>query len=100
MQPAHFVGELHVALIRLGLPGQRETQEEERNGKRCSYRCHLDSWLNEIMGIEGVPIPYDAPNASPTRTLSCKGRRQAAAFSRTSVPSKGWHVQWESVPPG
>ena len=30
-----------------------------------SYRCHLDRWLDDVMGIEGLPIPYGAPNASP-----------------------------------
>jgi hypothetical protein len=25
----------------------------------------LDYWLGESMGIEGIPIPYGAPNASP-----------------------------------
>ena len=37
----------------------------ERNGKTRSYRCHLDRWLDEIMCIKGLPIPYAAPNASP-----------------------------------
>jgi len=37
----------------------------EAKGRRRSYRCHLDRWLNEVMGIEGIPIPYGAPNASP-----------------------------------
>ena len=29
------------------------------------YRCHLDRWLHEVLGITGIPIPYGAPNASP-----------------------------------
>lgn len=37
----------------------------EREGKTRSYRCHLDRWLDEVMGIEGLPIPYGAPNANP-----------------------------------
>lgn len=37
----------------------------ERNGKRRGHRCHLDRWLDEIIGIQGLPIPYGAPNASP-----------------------------------
>jgi hypothetical protein len=37
----------------------------ERNGRKRSYRCHLDRWLCEVTGIEGLPIPYGAPNASP-----------------------------------
>ena len=41
-----------------------------RDRKRCGdkgrrYRCHLDLWLADVMGIEGIPIPYGAPNASP-----------------------------------
>jgi hypothetical protein len=46
-----------------GQYGRKATAK--RNGKRRSYRCHLDRWLDEIMGIEGIPIPYGAPNASP-----------------------------------
>jgi transposase InsO family protein len=34
------------------------------DGKKRSYRCHLDRWLYEVMGIEGIPIPYGAPNAN------------------------------------
>jgi len=37
----------------------------ERGGKKRSYRCALDLWLDEVMGIKGLPIPYGAPNASP-----------------------------------
>jgi putative transposase len=40
---------------------QRRAREEQ--GRRC--RCHLDLWLAEVTGIEGIPIPYGAPNASP-----------------------------------
>ena len=36
----------------------------EKDGKRRSYRCHLDRWLHEVMDIEGIPIPYGAPNAN------------------------------------
>jgi putative transposase len=36
-----------------------------RGKKRHRYRCHLDLWLADVMGIEGIPIPYGAPNASP-----------------------------------
>ncbi|MCK4412546.1 MAG: integrase core domain-containing protein [Candidatus Eisenbacteria sp.] len=36
-----------------------------RGDRRRSYRCHLDRWLDEVIGIEGIPIPYGAPNASP-----------------------------------
>ena len=37
----------------------------ERVGRTRSYRSHLDRWLDEVMGIEGLPIPYGAPDASP-----------------------------------
>jgi hypothetical protein len=37
----------------------------ERDGKTRGYRCHLNRWLNEVMGGAGLPIPYRAPNASP-----------------------------------
>jgi hypothetical protein len=37
----------------------------EDNGRRRSYRCHVDRWLHEVIGIEGLPIPFGAPNASP-----------------------------------
>ena len=33
-----------------------------KQGRR--YRCHLDLWLREVMGIQGTPIPYGAPNAN------------------------------------
>ena len=36
----------------------------EEPGRRRSYRCHLDRWLDEVIGIEGLPIPFGAPNAS------------------------------------
>ena len=34
-----------------------------RKGKG-RFRCHLDRWLGKVMGIEGIPIPYRAPNAN------------------------------------
>jgi hypothetical protein len=36
----------------------------EADGHRGSYRCHLDRWLDEVINIKGLPIPYGAPNAS------------------------------------
>jgi len=44
----------------LGLPS--------RAGKRLPgrhYRCSLDAWLDQVLGVCGLPIPYGAPNASP-----------------------------------
>ena len=47
-----------------GIFGQyRDRQPRGEKGRR--YRCHLDLWLKEVIGIQGVPIPYGAPNASP-----------------------------------
>jgi putative transposase len=40
-------------------------QRRARGEKARRYRCHLDLWLADGMGIEGIPIPYGAPNASP-----------------------------------
>ena len=37
----------------------------ERSGQKRSCRSHLDLWLDNIIEIEGLPIPYGAPNASP-----------------------------------
>jgi putative transposase len=37
----------------------------EEHGRRRSYRCQLDRWLDAVIGIRGLPIPYGSPNASP-----------------------------------
>jgi transposase InsO family protein len=37
----------------------------EDDSRKRSYRCHLDRWLHGATGIEGLPIPFGAPNASP-----------------------------------
>ncbi len=29
-----------------------------------TYRCALDRWLDEVLGVTGIPIPYGAPNAA------------------------------------
>ncbi len=42
-----------------GIFGQYRVRE------RGSHRCALDAWLEQVMGIRGIPIPYGAPNASP-----------------------------------
>jgi hypothetical protein len=40
-----------------GIFGQYGTRATvERDGKRRSYRCHLDRWLDEIMGIGGLQL--------------------------------------------
>jgi putative transposase len=41
-------------------------RDRRRRGQQARrYRSRLDLWLREVMGIQGVPIPYGAPNASP-----------------------------------
>lgn len=35
----------------------------DRSGKH--YRCTLDAWQEQVLGIQGLPIPYGAPNANP-----------------------------------
>ncbi len=34
----------------------------EAKGRRRSYRCHMDRWLNEVMDIEGIPINGARPS--------------------------------------
>jgi transposase InsO family protein len=36
-----------------------------RSREHGGYRCAFDAWLEQVMGIRGIPIPYGAPNASP-----------------------------------
>ena len=35
-----------------------------KTGSTRTYRCALDKWLEEVLGLTGIPIPYGAPNAS------------------------------------
>jgi transposase InsO family protein len=35
-----------------------------RRRREGGFRCHLDRWLERILGIKGIPIPYRAPNAN------------------------------------
>ena len=42
--------------------GHRKAAPDDWSGKR--YRCALDLWLHQVLGIEGIPIPYGAPNAA------------------------------------
>ncbi len=54
-----------------GIFGQFGTPVKvERDGKTRSYRCRLDRWLHEVIGVQGLPIPYGAPNAvAPRRAI-------------------------------
>ena len=45
-----------------GIYGQFGSRKSRKDGG--SYRCSLDIWLDKTMGIEGIPIPYGAPNAN------------------------------------
>ena len=47
-----------------GIFGQFRDRKR-RGEKQRRYRCQLDVWLADVMGIAGIPIPYGAPNASP-----------------------------------
>jgi transposase InsO family protein len=48
-----------------GIFGQYRTKPiVDKDGHKRSYRCHLDLWLDTVMGIDGIPIPYGAPNAN------------------------------------
>ena len=44
-----------------GIFGQFRLPRNEAGG---SFRCHLDQWLFETMGIRGIPTPYGSPKAS------------------------------------
>ena len=44
-----------------GIFGQRGRQTRQDLG----YRCARDQWLQEVMHVRGLPIPYGAPNATP-----------------------------------
>jgi len=37
----------------------------EKDGKKRTYRGHLDRWLAEVLDNRGLPISYGAPNATP-----------------------------------
>ncbi len=47
-----------------GIFGQFGTRKAAPGESGRSYRCALDLWLHQVLGIEGIPIPYGAPNAA------------------------------------
>ena len=47
------------------LPLRQQLATHARSQRQRRYRCHLDVWLADVMGMEGIPIPYGALNASP-----------------------------------
>src|SRR5665811_2198523 len=44
-----------------GIFGQLRTRRPGKSGR--SYRCAPDLWLGDVLYINGIPIPYGAPNA-------------------------------------
>lgn len=50
----------------------------EESGRRRSSRCQLDRWLREGIGIQGLPIPFGAPYASPRVERFMRTLRQEA----------------------
>ena len=45
-----------------GQYGSNRPLADATTGRR--FRCALDAWLEGVLGIRGVPIPYGAPNAA------------------------------------
>ena len=100
-----------------GIFGQfRDRKRRGDQGRH--YRCHLDLWLTDAMGTEGIPIPYGAPNASPhverfSRTLREEALnhfmffgashvlrvcREYVAFYNRARPSQALHAIPEPYP--
>lgn len=46
-----------------GISGQFGTRRPGKSGR--SYRCATDLWLGGVLHINGIPIPYGAPDAQP-----------------------------------
>jgi len=42
----------------------RITVFNEKTRRQNTYRSSLDFWLKQVLGIQGIPIPYAAPNAN------------------------------------
>jgi hypothetical protein len=59
-----------------GQYGRRVTVQVD--DRQPSYRCHLDRWLDEVIGLKGLPIPYGAPNAPPHAERLVRTRREEA----------------------
>ena len=57
---------LHDNDAKYGQVGQRKTVHQVHSGIEKQIRCRsaFDGWLGLVMGIEGLPIPYGAPNAN------------------------------------
>jgi hypothetical protein len=79
-------------------------RKEPPGGVRC-YRYHHDADAKE----QTYFVTLRCVAGSRFRTLAAcitvmnalqRNAMPEAAFWRTSVSSKGWHVQWETVPPG
>jgi hypothetical protein len=50
----------------------------DENSLKQTCRCHLDRWLDDVLGIRGLPIPYGAPYASPYIECFMRTLRQEA----------------------
>ena len=44
-----------------GQYGSARPVADDATGRR--FRCALDAWLEGVLGVRGIPIPYGAPNA-------------------------------------
>jgi transposase InsO family protein len=62
-----------------GIFGQYRLRE------RGGHRCTLDAWLEQVMGIRGIPIPYGAPNAS-AHIERFMGTLKRECFDHCAVP--------------
>jgi transposase InsO family protein len=65
------LGGLVPVLVWLAVPSRdRQASHSRGRSRRAAatgarrFRCHLDRWPKDVMGIEGIPIPYGAPNAN------------------------------------
>jgi putative transposase len=61
-----------------GIFGQYGGHAARNHGSPHGHHCHLDRWLDEVMSIEGIPIPFGAPNASPHIECFARTLRQEA----------------------
>jgi len=60
----------------------------EVNGKKVSCRSAFDVWLAEVMGIRGIPTPYQSPNAKGYAShYTSSGRFDATSGKRRRCES-------------
>jgi putative transposase len=68
----------------------RDRKPRGQKGRR--YRCRLDLWLADVMGLEGIPISYGAPNASPYVERLNRTLREEALNQFIFLNVK--HIRW------